>query len=306
MIELRTIRRLLSIACVALLVPAVPENVAAASGQPAFIAEISIDQILQGRERREESTADRTDVEESVPLRGPDIEETPETEAEQESDESEGRVSFRGNLLPARFDRMEGVPATVDVEIIGRSGARHQRGPESWRELRFSGGGLMPEHGIDPALEQLIASRGQSRPDKVYAFILFNDRLRGEIRQSIEALGVRLLGRHANHYKASIPVNQLSAASNLPYVDWVGLSLPEQKLSPGLSVLKSTQRDGAWRDRDIPVLINLFDNDAHELHEQLIASTGATVGKFYESIGAFAAIATGSAIERLIELDAVL
>ena len=304
MIEPSKMKSFLPIACIALLYPAIPENALASSGQSDRIAEVSAAQILRGREKRAESGVDRARVEEPVRVSGPDIEESPETEDEQESDEREGRVIFRGDSLPARLDRMDGVAATVEVDIIGSADTRHQRSPESWRDLRFAGGGMTPGYGIDSALEQLIASRSQSRPDKVYAFILFNDRLSGEIRQSIESRSVRLLGRHSNHYKASIPVDQLSALSNLPYVDWIGLSLPEQKLSPGLNAIRSG--DGAWRDREVPVLINLFDGDASEMHEELLASRGATVGKFYESIGAFAAIATGSTIEQLLELDAVL
>lgn len=279
-----------------------------ALGQSSAAADISAEQLLSGLIEPQAVTVDRSGSVAPTTQASSADHVYPPKDADVDSDESEGSVLFDSSVLPSLQDRMSGVSSDVDVLQTALADQSAVVRTDAWRDLRFLHESMSPGFGVDPVLERMVASRSQTQPGEVYAFMLINQRMTAELRDRIEARGVRLLGRHSNHYKSSIPIDQLAALSELPFVDWIGLSRPEQKMSPELHAIRerAAQDASAWEDRKIPVFISLFDAEEGRSQAAGLASTGATIGRYFDRIGVYAALASGSMLEELIELDSVL
>ena len=98
-------------------------------------------------------------------------------------------------------------------------------------------------------------------------------------RAEIEGLGVVLLGPHSSAQKVKIPLvsNVLEQLSTLPYVEWVGLSTPVQKMSIDLKQTFDLA-GGPAASAEIPVVINLFEDDLQGDFRRALEEAGVIVG----------------------------
>ncbi len=106
--------------------------------------------------------------------------------------------------------------------------------------LRFANGSYEPaaDERLDPALLALAsAARSDGRASgELYAYALVPERLSFESASRLAALGVRLLGRHAElAYLVAVPRTGLSALAADPALRWLGLARAEHKLAPQLA-----------------------------------------------------------------------
>jgi hypothetical protein len=179
--------------------------------------------------------------------------------------------------------------------------------PEEWRKVSFSSGSFAPPAGSDPYMTSEISALKASGRDSVYGFILMDEYLCDATRQEIEALGVTILGPHSSLYKAKFPLDEqvIESVVALPYVEWVGYSLPEQKLSRDLEQIMAQQVQAA-RPAELPVYINLFDDDPDETFKGRLEAAGAVVGKYDSELRSYRAVASPATIEQIILLDFVL
>ncbi len=125
-----------------------------------------------------------------------------------------------------------------------RSNSGRQARPETARALSFSSGVLAPSSGLDPALKaHADGLRAQGR-QFVYGFLRLRVRPDEALEKSLAGLGVQLLGPHDDHHKVRLPIGSLQAVAALPDVEWIGVSAPEQKLSPELTGLRRRPEQG--------------------------------------------------------------
>lgn len=176
-----------------------------------------------------------------------------------------------------------------------------------WRQLSFSSSTFTPEPGIDNALMEAADISIQSADERssTYGFLITEQLLSQEIEGELEALGVTVLGNHDSAFKVKLPLDgaQLEAINELPYVYWIGYSLPEQKLSPEL---QDTVVQFSEEVNELPIIINLFEgDDSGEFAEQL-ESAGVSVGEYDPDLVAYTGVATNEVIDSIIELDFVL
>src|SRR5262245_40899193 len=180
--------------------------------------------------------------------------------------------------------------------------------PVATRGLSFSSGVRAPASGIDPALRAHVRGlRGQGR-EFVYGFLLLRVATDEALERTLAGLGVTLLGRHDDHYKARLPVNSLELIAALPEVEWIGVSSREQKQSLELAQLRGAGAKVAGIDRvtPIPIAINLFDGDADGEFGRQLEAAGAALGEYDDELHFYRAVASGPVIDRIAALDFVL
>ncbi|PIN87278.1 hypothetical protein COV19_00140 [Candidatus Woesearchaeota archaeon CG10_big_fil_rev_8_21_14_0_10_44_13] len=69
-----------------------------------------------------------------------------------------------------------------------------------------------------------------------YGFIMILGKTREEKIDTLENMGVKLLGYHSYHsYKAKIPLNKINELEQLPFVKWIGYSTNKQKFDTVLN-----------------------------------------------------------------------
>ena len=150
------------------------------------------------------------------------------------------RARARGHSVPLRRPPRRQSRRRRRREPAGyQSNSWRQRRAKPARALSFSSGVLAPSTGLDPALK-VQAERPARRGSRVRVRLSPAARPRRTgPREEAGRLGVRLLGPHDDHHKARLPVASLEAVAALPEVEWVGVSLPEQKLSLELAELRA-------------------------------------------------------------------
>ena len=272
------------------------------------LAEITRDQLLQTRRVEGPVAIDATQ-----PGR-PSMQEQATSDIPQSedgdyfSDESEGTVAFDPSATRSLLGhRMEGMD-DVNVHVDGYPVESLERDIDDRRALEFLHSSHVPGYGVDPALHDLVMAGRHAHEGIVHGFVLLDGRMNADRRARIEALDVKLLGRHANHFKAAIPIGQLDTLADLNFVEWVGASRLEQRICPDLHALRDQARaEGkAWDDKDIPIFVNLFDDDPDGYFARHLEEQGATIGRYYDFVRAYTAIVKGSELDQLADNDFVL
>jgi hypothetical protein len=156
------------------------------------------------------------------------------------------------------------VPAAgVDLVVAGANGDKLVRKADGDPHfIGFAAGSYYPPAGerIDPGLLQLVAQRfDDGRPNEsVYAFVMLSKRITPERLAELEALGVRMLGRHPHYsFKVALPVAHLEQVAGLPFVRWVGLPRQWQKVHPALA----GEIERAKATEGLEVWVSLFEDD---------------------------------------------
>lgn len=105
--------------------------------------------------------------------------------------------------------------------------------------LGFAAGPYYPpaDERVDPELvATAVMFPDDGRPAReVFAFVMFNQRMTSERVAALEALGARVLGFQP-HYCLSVafPADALGEIADLPFVRWLGVAQPWQKVHPVL------------------------------------------------------------------------
>ena len=105
-----------------------------------------------------------------------------------------------------------------------------------------------------------------------------------------------------------MPVESLESLAGLAEVEWLGVSLPEQKLSLELADVRASRTTGiaAEHAAGIPIVINLFDADGDGSFRRQLEAAGAVIGEYDPALHFYRAVATAPIIDRIIALDFVL
>jgi len=163
-------------------------------------------------------------------------------------------VFMDDEAVPLPVERVAQAGPRGDSVVVPRSGEPFFLG--------FVAGKHHPPEGeqVDPELLRNLASRElRGRPvAHTYAFVMFKKRMTRERVSELESLGVRILGFHP-HYtlKVALPPAALDAVAALPFVRWVGVAKPWQKVHPEL-LREIAARRHAER---VGVYIDVFDSD---------------------------------------------
>ncbi|MFO7774635.1 MAG: S8 family serine peptidase [Candidatus Hydrogenedentota bacterium] len=204
--------------------------------------------------------------------------------------------------------------------IFSRAAPRDGQQPvRDWRELRFSSGAHQPEPGLDPALLRAIPALREAGREEVYAFLLMDEYLAGPHYEQLDEIGVEVLGNHGSAYKIAAPV-ELGAEgletelAQLDFVHWVGFSPPSLKESPELQRLRDElERAADDIPAEIPVYINLFDEDDKGRFGEELSAQGASLGHYDEELLAYRAMiphggpnGAWEVLEAITQLDYVL
>lgn len=195
-----------------------------------------------------------------------------------------------------------------DPASAGYASNTWRQRPRASRALGFSSGVRAAASGLDPAL-QAEAGGPVARARKfVYGFLLLRGALDEAVEEMLARLGVELLGPHDDHYKARLPVDALEAIAALPEVEWVGMSEREQKQSRELSGLRRNRvgAAGAAAESPLPIVVNLFDDDADGAFRRELESAGVTVGEYDPALRFYRGVATQTAIDTIAAFDFVL
>lgn len=282
---------------------------------PLFLSE-AVNEILNGTGNRadlpEPVASDATVDTSKAPLGSPQsfAQQPPPAGASHHSDSGPATVVEES---PQRLKRnvSKPLPSMVDG-YQSNSLVLQKKTTEDWRRLSFASSSFTPDVGVDPSLLQAAAEIGPGALQAnqielyTYGFILMDEYISDEIEQELHLLGVTLLGPHSEAYKAKIPLDleTLNKIAALPYVEWVGYSLSEQKLSAELQVAKAA--DANLDVQELPIIINLFDADPAAVFYDQLEAAGAIVGQYDPELLAYRAVATPEVIQNLIELDFVL
>ena len=204
--------------------------------------------------------------------------------------------------------------AAVAPKVIPETAADGYQS-NSWRQrshapggLSFASGVLPSASGLDPALKDHADGLRQQGHQFTYGFVLLRVPLDEALEQKLAGFGVELLGRHDDHHKARLPVASLHPIAALPEVEWVGMSAREQKESPELSDLRGSRTSAAVVDdaTPIPVVINLFEDDAGGNFRRELEAAGVAIGEYDPELYFYRAVASGPVIDRITEMDFVL
>ena len=206
--------------------------------------------------------------------------------------------------------------------------------------LGFAAGDYRPpaSERIDPQLTmQLRSEYTDGRPaDQTYAFVMFSQRMTETRVAALQEAGARVLGFHP-HYtlKVALAPSAVDEVSALPFVRWVGVPRPWQKVHPALSQ-RVNEVQAAAQPESIPVVINVYESDlgpqstseplgtaleydanvsrsapgaraertrSNGWQQRQLEALGFTLDSYHDSIQAFRATVWPEQIELLTELD---
>lgn len=217
-----------------------------------------------------------------------------------------------GTFVPAPRGVAPAAKAAVasDPTTAGYASNTWRQRPRTKLGLAFSSGVRAPATGLDPALRAEAASAAAARERKtIYGFLLLRAPLDEDVERKLADLGVKLLGPHDDHHKARLPVDALDEIAALPEVEWVGVSERAQKQSRDLSALRSeaaAQAAGIATETPLPIVVNLFDDDADGAFRRELEAAGVTVGEYDPALRFYRGVATQSTIDAITALDFVL
>lgn len=163
----------------------------------------------------------------------------------------------------ARDDVRLPVPAIRRAEDTGDVTLENATGNPFF--LGFAAGDYFPpaEERIDPLLRALFEEgREDGRTENtVYAFVMFAKRITPERESDLSAAGARIIGFHPHHsLRVALPEAALKQVAALPFVRWVGLQRPWQKVHPALTHVLQSSDPAAIHD----VWVNVFDSDLND------------------------------------------
>jgi hypothetical protein len=214
------------------------------------------------------------------------------------------RETIAVRIPPGTTQAPEVVPDTLAAGY--HSNSSRQR-PRAARGLGFVSGVLPPASGLDPLLKDHADGLRAKGDEFVYGFVLLRARADEALEQTLAGLGVELLGPHDDHHKARLPVASLHAIAALPEVEWIGVSARAQKLSPELSALRGSEGKALVdADTPIPVVINLFADDARGNFRRELEAAGVAIGEYDPELLFYRGVAPAPVIDRITALDFVL
>lgn len=280
------------------------EHVAATPYDRAALAEIAQD-VLRGATSADESVPEETlPLAEAAPA-ATDVSAEPDPDSPA-TDIVPAREAITVPIPLASFaSKNDQATPTADTTSYQSNSFRHRL--DTRRALSFSSGVLAPSSGLDPELKSHADGlRAQGR-QMTYGFVLLGVRADEALEKKLACLGVQLLGRHDDHYKARLPVKSLEALAALPEVEWVGVSPAELKVSSDLADLRDPGAKGAVDSTTpIPIVINLFEGDDDGSFRRELEAAGVAIGEYDASLQFYRAVATGPVIEKITALDFVL
>ena len=173
--------------------------------------------------------------------------------------------------------------------------------------MRFASGAFTPTTGVDPSLLSNLATLRASERPSTYGFLLLNVLLSERVVQQLEGYGVSVLGPHESFHKVELPLDEasLTGAVDLPEVEWIGYSLPDQKLDDALRALLRPEVDEGTAD-DLPVIVFLFDDDTDGSFRLALESAGAVVGDWDTDLQAYMVAAPPAGLDAIARLDFVV
>jgi subtilisin family serine protease len=192
--------------------------------------------------------------------------------------------------------------ARDNPKAVPEKGPKPQK-PKDWRQLAYVTKLHTPKAGVDKRLLkafEFIRDRKYS-----YAFIIINEYLSDEVEKELREYGVEILGPHASAYKVKVTLDQkaIQSAAKLPYVEWLGYSLPDQKLD---IQIQQVVKKYSHELQVLPVIINFFDKSASKRYADLLRKKGIVLGQYDPDIEAYPAVVPISLLEWLAEQDYVL
>lgn len=202
-------------------------------------------------------------------------------------------ITVKSRALRVRRDKPKAVP---------EEGPKPQK-PKDWRQLAYVTKLYAPKAGLDKRLlkaSEFIRDRKYS-----YAFIIINEYLSDEVEKELREYGMEILGPHASAYKVKVTLDQKAIQSvvELPYVEWLGYSLPNQKLD---IQIQQAAKKYSHELQVLPVIINFFDKSASKRYAELLRKKGIVLGQYDSDIEAYPAVVPISLLEWLAEQDYVL
>ncbi|MCA8954952.1 MAG: S8 family serine peptidase [Planctomycetes bacterium] len=156
--------------------------------------------------------------------------------------------------LPVEDDRPDFAPATIERSADGHHFRSVPKGNPY--VLSFVSGDLTPEPGIDQRLLEMQRDRPTGR---AYAYVMLEGRMTQAKVRTLTALGVRVFDVHTwQSVVASVPLDSLQVLVGLPFVRWIGLPLPAQKL--GVRLTRELARARA-ATATLPIYVSLYESD---------------------------------------------
>lgn len=155
-------------------------------------------------------------------------------------------------------DELDFAPYRDSGSEDGESYRRHPFGHPY--TLSFAGGDHTPAPGVDPRVRAL-----ETR--KFFGYVMIRGRMTAPAKlRKIDELGVRRIAAHTwQSWVAEIPTASVDALAALPFVHWVGLAQPKQKLHPLLQERLANARP----DTRIRIDVNVFASDRGDATEVL-------------------------------------
>jgi hypothetical protein len=206
-----------------------------------------------------------------------------------------------GSQRRVRRDETRPLPAS-DPRVSGSNSADPRASAPDWRELRFAGRSAPARFGLDPELRGALGRLRSEGRASGYAFLRMDEHLSPETRSELADLGIEVLGAHGSSYKVRLPLDEdiADAVAALPYVEWLGGVPAELKLDPDLDA----QRSAA--EIELPVVVNLFDDDPDGAFADALEAHGLTLGAHDAGLRSYRAVAPSEALDAIAALDFVL
>jgi hypothetical protein len=167
-----------------------------------------------------------------------------------------------GTFTPIELDDELPYPGKGST-LASRNGDSRVDAPQSDRFwLGFAAGTKTPssDETIDPRLLAAIDGLGgDARPGAfVYGFVMLSKRLTAERDQELTNLGCRTLGTHPwACIKVALPIESVTTVAALPFVRWVGVADPWQKLHPNFQAQLVTAQSA----EPLALYVNVFESD---------------------------------------------
>ena len=210
-------------------------------------------------------------------------------------------------ISPTRFPLAQGkARPEADTGAVSNS-PQSAPASDAWRQVAYSSGAFTPQSGLDPALAARSRELQAAGRRSVYGFLLLNEDLGDEAEKELRAAGVTLLGPHGSLHKAKFPANLsgLESVARFGFVEWIGFPLPAQKLSVELAETLSAAAARSTVD-ELPVVINLFDDDTDQEFKRELQSAGAVLGNYDTELRSYSAVVSRRAIDDVTRMDFVL
>ena len=199
----------------------------------------------------------------------------------------------------------EAVAVTIQPRRMKRGAPKAGRTGRPWRRVTFSSGAFIPHPGLDATMAGEVASVKAEGRAFIYGFLLTDEDPGVLTLRELQSRGVTVLGPHDDLLKVKLPADlvALDGISRLPHVEWVGNGAPWQKLSPELS---ATLRSAASSSGELPIIINLLDDDRDGAFRRRLEQEGAVLARYDSDLQGYSAVASPAVIEEIARLDFVL